>query len=65
MPYALSKSHCLTFFEGFKAIALDAAEVYEQISAAVAADESITFAFVKPFNCAVDLVRHCNFETFV
>jgi hypothetical protein len=60
-----SEGDCLAFFQCFETIALDAAKVHEQVSTAIAANESISLAFVKPLNGTGDFVRHCSVQTFV
>jgi hypothetical protein len=49
----------LAFSQSFEAGALDCAEVYEEVCAAVSrGDEAKTFAFVEPFNCTVFAICH-------
>jgi hypothetical protein len=49
----------LAFGQSFEAGALDCAEVYEEVCAAVSrGDEAKTFAFVEPFNCTVFAICH-------
>ena len=46
------KLYSLTFIESLEAIALDCGEMYEDISAVIGCDKSITFLCVEPLNLA-------------
>lgn len=56
LTYTFSEGDGLAFFQGFKPGTDDIAEMNEQICTTVTADETITLAFVEPFDGSTQFV---------